>query len=112
MAVVAADREFGVRRPQVGVDGHGTRVMTGLGPLEGPLPGRIVDEPDADDNPETGPGPWVLGLDPAFWPLSAGVHVVEAGTGRVWTVTEASHRPSQFDASLSYVRVVASLNSG
>ncbi|MER5322358.1 hypothetical protein [Streptosporangium roseum] len=112
MAVVAANIRVGVRRPVVELDGHGTRVAAGYGPAEGPLPARVVAEPGSDSNPETGPGMWVLAVDPEFWPLDGGEHLVEdGGPGRVWTVLSAEHRPSAFDPQIAYVRAEASLNA-
>ncbi|MFD9947700.1 hypothetical protein ACFWYW_46460 [Nonomuraea sp. NPDC059023] len=111
MAVVAADMLLGVRRPVVGRDAHGSRVVTSLGPVEGPEPGRVVSEPRADNRSETGPGVWVLALDPGFWPVAEGVQVVEVGgAGRTWTISAAEFRPSAFDAGISYIRAEAALN--
>ncbi|MBG0818745.1 hypothetical protein [Planomonospora sp. ID82291] len=108
MAVLAADRNLGVRRRTRGVDGYGTPTAGTLGPLTAPKPGRIVSHPDIDGDLETGPGTWVLALDPGLWPIGYGDQVVEGGQQRTWTVTRASLRASQFDSAIDYVRVEAS----
>ncbi len=111
MVVIAAHMELGLRRRTSSTDGYGTRVVAAHGPVEGPLPGRIVSEPAMDGDLETGPGVWVLAVDHAFWPLAAGDWLVEVGgAGRSWTVREAAHRPSVFDDAVSYVRVESALN--
>lgn len=112
MAVVAATTTFGVRRPIVELDGHGTEVASGYGETEEPRPGRVVDEPGSDNDAETGPGVWALALDPVFWPVVAGDQVVEfGGMARVWTITSAKHHPSVFDPAIAYVRAEAALTT-
>ncbi|WP_433542084.1 hypothetical protein ACQP10_38000 (plasmid) [Streptosporangium sandarakinum] len=111
MAVVAPNTRIGMRLPVVELDGHGTPVTSGHGPARDPRPARVVSEPGSDNDLETGPGLWVLAVDPEFWPLPAGAQLVEdGGAGRVWTVTSAAHRPSDFDPDIAYVRAEASLS--
>ncbi|GAB2467620.1 hypothetical protein GCM10027187_39760 [Streptosporangium sandarakinum] len=110
MAVIGATLTLGVRRRRAGVDAHGTPVAGVLGEAGEWMPGRIVRRPDVDGDVETGPGGWVLAVDASWWPVAAGDQVVEqGGAGRVWTVVRASHRPSDFDPSIDYVRMEASL---
>lgn len=99
---------LGVRRARVAVDGHGTRSPSGWGPVELVRPGRVVSEPDEDGETD-GPGVWVLGVDPALWPLHARDLVVEPGTCREWTVTKATRRRSAADPFVDWVRVTAEL---
>lgn len=113
MVVIAPDTVIGRRRPVWGRDEHGTRVVVSPGEIEGALPGRVVSEPATDDDAGSGPGRWVLAVDPLLWPVLAGEELAEPGDGgRSWTVVSASHRPSAFDPAVAYVRVEASLNSG
>ncbi|MGW0485754.1 hypothetical protein [Nonomuraea sp. NPDC003214] len=101
-----------MRRPQFGRDGHGTRIQTGPGEAGPALPARVVSKPAVDDDPGSGPGQWVLAVDPALLPLPAGAELVEdGGAARSWTVVEAQDLPSAFDPGISYVRVEAALNA-
>ncbi|WP_157549707.1 hypothetical protein [Nonomuraea candida] len=65
--------------------------------------------PEVDGDAETGPGVWVLAVDPSWWPFAARDVVVEQGGGRSWTVVKAKLLRSDFDAAVDYVRVEASL---
>ncbi|WP_449065243.1 hypothetical protein [Planomonospora algeriensis] len=112
MAVIEADRVFGLRRRTGGVDGHGTLVAGVLGVAGEWEPGRIVKRPEVDGLAETGPGLWVLTVDASWWPVTAGDQVVERDGGRAWTLARASLRASDFDPSIDYIRIEASLASG
>ncbi|MFG1977002.1 hypothetical protein ACGFJC_47385 [Nonomuraea fuscirosea] len=113
MAVIAPDITLGKRVPVWGRDGHGTRVVVDAGAVTGARPGRLVSEPASDGDAASGPGRWVLAVDPSLGPLPAGVVLAEPGAGgRSWTVIEADPRPSTFDPALSYIRVEAELNTG
>lgn len=110
--MIAADTLIGKREPVWGRDGHGTRVVVDPGGVVDPRPGRVVSEPGTDGDSATGPGQWVLAVDPDLWPLAAGVQLGEPGEGgRSWTVIAANHRPSLFDPAVAYIRVEASLNT-
>ncbi|MEU4331373.1 hypothetical protein [Nonomuraea dietziae] len=113
MAVIGANLVLGLRRRTAGVDGHGTPVAGVLGAVEDVRPGRIVSRPDVDGDGETGPGVWVLAVDPAWWPVAAGDRIVEqGGQGRAWTIGVASLRASDFDSAIDYIRVETSLVTG
>lgn len=111
--MIAPDTTIGKREPVWGRDGHGTRVVVDPGEVVGARPARVVSEPATDGDAATGPGRWVLAVDPGLWPLAAGVELAEpAGSGRSWTVITADLRPSGFDPAVSYIRVEASLTAG
>lgn len=99
-----------VRAAVVSTDGHGTRSVTSWAPPGPARPGRIVSEP-AQDGEKDGPGGWVLGVDPALWPIQARDLIVEPG-GREWVVTTAAQRRNAANAALDWVRVEAYLNEG
>lgn len=111
MVVVAPTMRVGVRRSVTTIDRYGTPRSGGHGPLETPRPARVISEPATDANLDTGPGRWVLAVDPAFWPLYPGdLLVEETGDGRKWTVVSAAIRGNQWNPVVSYVRVEATLD--
>ncbi|MEV0996875.1 hypothetical protein [Nonomuraea sp. NPDC050202] len=108
MAVMLATTQFAVRRATVTTDAHGIRSASGWAPAGVARPGRIVDEP-VEDGERDGPGVWVLGVDPAEWPLRARDLVVEASTGREWVVITAERRSHAVEPSVGWLRVEGSL---
>lgn len=108
MAVILATTSFAVRRAVVAVDGHGAHSASSWTPAGMARPGRIVSEP-AEDGERDGPGVWVLGVDPAEWPLRARDVVVEAFTGREWVVITAERRSHAVEPSVGWLRVEGSL---
>lgn len=107
--MIGANLVFGLRRRTAGVDAHGTPVAGVLGEAGEWRSGRIVRRPDVDGDGETGPGVWVLAVDPGWWPFAGTDVVVEQAGGRAWTVIKAALHRSDFDPAVDYVRVEASL---
>ncbi|TMR97311.1 hypothetical protein [Nonomuraea basaltis] len=108
MAVMLATMRFAVQRAIVTVDAHGTRSASNWTPAGMARPGRIVEEP-VEDGERDGPGMWVLGVDPADWPLRARDLVVEPSTGREWVVITVKRRAHAVEASVDWLRVEATL---
>ncbi|MGA4995968.1 hypothetical protein [Nonomuraea bangladeshensis] len=108
VAVMLATTRLAVRRATTTVDAHGTGSASGWAPAGVERPGRVVVEP-AEDGERDGPGVWVLGVDPAEWPLHARDLVVEPSTGREWVVITAERRSHGVEPSVAWLRVEGAL---
>jgi hypothetical protein len=64
----------------------------------GPYDGLTKEAPDAT---------WVLGLDPALWPVKQGDMVVDADTGAAWLVMTADLITHSVDSTVNWIRVTA-----
>ncbi|MFI6536647.1 hypothetical protein ACIBHY_29645 [Nonomuraea sp. NPDC050547] len=103
-----ATTQFSIRRATMTMDAHGIRSASGWAPASKARPGRIVVEP-SEDGERDGPGVWVLGVDPAEWPLRARDLVIEPSTGREWLVITAGRRSHAVTPSVDWLRAEASL---
>lgn len=114
MAVQLADRRLGVRHQLPAArDAHGDTVPGGLGPLQGPWPGRADEGGDAPHG-QTPTRTWLLGVDVQAWPLLQNDVVVDADSGEEWLVVSANLHtlPAGIDPAVNYVRVEAHLQTG
>lgn len=91
------------RRYEGGRDPHGDNVPTGWGAVDGPLPGFQSEQPDST---------WVLGLDPALWPVRQNDMVIAGGTGAAWLVTTAKLIKHPVDSTVDWIRLTANQRAG
>lgn len=99
MSVLLPNATLGVRRRLgTALDSHGEPLPGGWGELLGPHPGYSNEQPDAL---------WVLGLDPALWPVRQDDMVIDGSTGAAWLISTAHLIRHPVDSTVDWVRTTA-----
>lgn len=96
MSVLLPNAVLGLRRRVDGArDAHGSPLPTGWGPVEGPADGLLNEQTDAT---------WIIGLDPALWPVRQNDMVIDTATGGAWLVDTAHLAQHPIDSTVNWVR--------
>ena len=99
MSVLLDNASLGLRRrADAARDAHGASLPSGWGTMLAPLPGYLEEQPD---------GTWVVGLDPALWPVRQNDMVIDGVTGAAWLVMTADLIEHPVDDTVNWIRLTA-----